>query len=152
MDLSQIEELQEFTALWKMKKLSSDVFSQVIRVVKEFHSLFMASDVPNLQEVLPLTLRDLGEFVKAVLKKYLEKVRTEVLGKQLLEPTIVAECLRILWKDIEGLSRELPSSLSGATDPAHETTEVALRHQLDLRMRELVDHVTLLLHRMTEFP
>ena len=104
--------------MWRMRKLSSQVFSQLLKVVSDFSSLFLSGEGGA---------RDLGEFVKSVLKKYLEKVNSQVLGKQPLDCQIVAECLRLLWVDMDRLSNELPPELAGCLDAAHEATQQAVQ-------------------------
>lgn len=70
----KLEDTKENTALWKMKKLSSDLFSSLLKVVWDFKTLFL--EHPLQEQVKAHTLKDLGEFLKDFLKRYFEKVKS----------------------------------------------------------------------------
>lgn len=56
----QLEDIKENTALWKMKKLSKDVFKFLLKVVREFKTLFLSKESSNTEQVRGHTLKDLG--------------------------------------------------------------------------------------------
>lgn len=39
-----VENIKENTALWKMKKLSSDLFKSLLKVVRDFKTLFLSKE------------------------------------------------------------------------------------------------------------